>query len=292
MALDACKDYCLVTPECKGFTFSEGRCWPHSDVAEGLNEELGGSLFTLLAPPASEKWLGWRRVAIVLAGHHYKTAALDIKEYAHKDVWKDMAVSASELGTIGPCATHGPAGRPCSGKECCDFRFGVINSSRLGRKVKSPRCCDSGFLQCYTHEDDVQICAPRGSTDYRASLGAMREHLLGVLDRRQIIYDVYLHTYPSPLSSQFILDMGPIASTVDTQGSLKGKRNAHYSRIQALKLVQSRADQGVHYDAIILTRPDLNLTQDLDKLPIDPSKINLPFREYTRHKKSLRGTAD
>jgi hypothetical protein len=47
------------------------------------------------------------------------------------------------------------------------------------------------------------------------------------------------------------------------------------SRVEALKLIVAPES----YDAVILTRFDLLMSKPVDMFPIQPSKINVPFRE-------------
>ena len=82
ITLDECKEYCLALPECKGFTFPSGECLPRNDLAIGIDEELGVSLFKLTrgsavetkgAASVSASNDGAKRTAVILVGLSYAT---------------------------------------------------------------------------------------------------------------------------------------------------------------------------------------------------------------------------
>lgn len=114
----------------------------------------------------------------------------------------------------------------------------------------------------------------RGTADFRLTFPSHEANIFKPLANHGVEYDVYFHTWPSPISKKYIKTLKPRKFKIEKNGSYAYK--IEHSPMSVLKLIDWEK-----YDAIILTRPDINLTRPLNTYSIDPSKINLPNRELS-----------
>jgi len=126
----------------------------------------------------------------------------------------------------------------------------------------------------------------RGTTDWRVASDNHREFLIGPLAERGITVDVYFHTWPShrAIEAELVEHCKPIKYTIASRGSHDSV--GVDSRVEALKLIVGPGT----YDAIIITRFELLFVRPLDRFPIQPHKLNVPFRELdeARFRQSCR----
>lgn len=117
----------------------------------------------------------------------------------------------------------------------------------------------------------------RGTTDWRVASENHDDLLIGPLTKRGISVDVYFHTWPSHRSveAELVEHYKPIRHTIASRNSQDSV--GVDSRVEALKLIVNPTT----YDAIILTRFELMLSRPLDMFPIQPHKVNAPFREIS-----------
>jgi hypothetical protein len=97
------------------------------------------------------------------------------------------------------------------------------------------------------------------------------------LAKRGITVDVYFHTWPShiPFEAELVKHLKPIKHKISNRGSLDSP--GVDSRVEALKLIVGPET----YDAIVMTRFELLFSRSLDMLPLQPHKVNVPFREIS-----------
>jgi hypothetical protein len=126
----------------------------------------------------------------------------------------------------------------------------------------------------------------RGTTDWRVASENHHDLLIGPLAERGITVDVYFHTWPShrPIETELVEHYKPIKYTIASSSSHDSV--GVDSRVEALKLIVGPET----YNAIILTRFELILAKPLDRFPIQPHKLNVPFRELdeVRFRKDCR----
>jgi len=117
----------------------------------------------------------------------------------------------------------------------------------------------------------------RHSTDWRTAKDNHHDLLVGPLAKRGITVDVYLHSWPShkSMEADLVEYYKPVRYKIANTSSYDAA--GVDSRVEALKLIAAPE----RYDAILLTRFDLLLFKPLDAFPIQPSKINVPFREIS-----------
>jgi len=119
----------------------------------------------------------------------------------------------------------------------------------------------------------------QSGSDFRTVWSNQEEQIFEPFRKAHIAYDIYIHTWPSPISQNFLDTAKPKKFIVEKNGCMDtetGWKRGGYSKITGLELVEPTSQE---YDAIILTRPDLKFKRPLTEFNIDPRKINLPFRE-------------
>jgi len=93
--------------------------------------------------------------------------------------------------------------------------------------------------------------------------------------------DVYFHTWPShrPIETELVEYYKPVKYSIASRSSHDSA--GVDSRMEALKLIATPEA----YDAIIMTRFELILNRSLYTFPVQPHKVNVPFREKSSKRK-------
>jgi hypothetical protein len=121
----------------------------------------------------------------------------------------------------------------------------------------------------------------KGTTDWRVAKDNHNKLIIGPLAERGVSVDVYFHTWPShrPIEAELVEHYKPVNYSIASRSSHDSP--GVDSRVEALKLI---ADLEI-YDAIVMTRFEIILNRSLDTFPIQPHKVNVPFREISQRRR-------